>query len=376
MIEQQIRDLFAETAGREPPTRSQVDLHLARRQGRTRLRWRRAIVAGGSLLAGAAVTALLVAWVPGRTGPGPGPANPGPPAPSEFSALITNLSFGWLPPGMSIDQGGVVPTEAFQDVRSSSGSGGWGVYVFSRGRCHVTRSARRLACPPDPPGGTNSVVLTGAAPSVAGHRAFWSARELVWEYAPGGWAQLMGPVGEGQTLRNLPALRATAYKIAANLHVGPDTPHLIFAERFPGLKGHWRFTELHYFADRGTLKATQFILLSEASRLLRLAGGSALWTNAAYVIGDRALHDSTCSPGDPNTQSTRVIINGYHMWVKRGTTVGSVAEQGICGAHAGGLSFGIQEFGPHPAVGVTRFFRDHVRLLGGNLAHWTQDPLG
>ncbi len=126
MIEQQIRDLFAETAGREPPAPAQVDLHLARRQGRARLRWRRAIVAGGSLLAAAAVTALLVAVVPGRTGAGPGPANPGPPAPSQFSPLITNLSFGWLPPGMSIEQGGVVPTEAFQDVELVQWLGGLG----------------------------------------------------------------------------------------------------------------------------------------------------------------------------------------------------------------------------------------------------------
>ena len=127
MIEQQIRDLFAETAGREPPAPAQVDLHLARRQGRTRLRRRRAIVAGSSLLAAAAVAALLVAVVPGRTGAGPGPANPGPPAPSQFSPLITNLSFGWLPPGTSVQQGGVVPTEAFADTGSPTHTlPGWG----------------------------------------------------------------------------------------------------------------------------------------------------------------------------------------------------------------------------------------------------------
>jgi hypothetical protein len=210
---------------------------------------------------------------------------------------------------------------------------------------------------------------------VAGHRAFWSTRELVWEYAPGGWAQLMGPVAEGQTLRHDPALRTTAFRIAANLHVGPDTPHLKFAERFPGLKGQSRFTDLHYFADRGTLQATQFILLNEGSRFLRHVGDSGVWTNAAYVIGERAPHNGTCSPGDPNTQSTRVIINGYHMWVKRGTS-GVLAKQEICGAHAGGLWFDIQEFGSHPSIGVTKLFRDHVHLLGRNPASWTQDPLG
>ena len=71
-----------------------------------------------------------------------------------------------------------------------------------------------------------------------------------------------------------------------------------------------------------------------------------------------------------------MIINGYHMWVKRGTTAGSLAKQEICGAHAGGLWFDIQEFGSHPAVGVTQLFRDHVQLLGRNPANWTQDPLG
>jgi len=273
---------------------------------------------------------------------------------------------------MSIDQGGVVPTEAFQDVRSSSS--GWGVYVFSRGRCHVTRSARLLACPPDPPGGTNSVVLSGPAPSVAGRRAFWSARELVWEYAPGGWAQLMGPVAEGQTLRNIPALRATAFRIAVNLHVGPDTPHLIFAERFPGLKGHWRITELHYFPDHGTLQATQFILLSEASRLLRLAGDSDFWTNAAYVLGSRALRDSTCSPGEASTTGTEVI-NGFRVVLKHETVDGESAHD-LCTAHAGGLAFSLQAFGPQTVVDVVPFFRHHVQLLGRNPAHWTQDPLG
>jgi hypothetical protein len=59
MIESQVRALFAEIADSEP-ARSQVDIQLARRQGRARLRWRRACVAGASVLATAAVAVLAV----------------------------------------------------------------------------------------------------------------------------------------------------------------------------------------------------------------------------------------------------------------------------------------------------------------------------
>ena len=45
MIESQIRALFTEIAHGEPAP-SQVDIQLARRRGRARLRWRRACVAG------------------------------------------------------------------------------------------------------------------------------------------------------------------------------------------------------------------------------------------------------------------------------------------------------------------------------------------
>ena len=68
MIEQQIRDLFAETAGREPPAPAQVDLQAARRRGRAMLRWRRAGLAGASVLV-AALVATLVVVVP--AGPAP-----------------------------------------------------------------------------------------------------------------------------------------------------------------------------------------------------------------------------------------------------------------------------------------------------------------
>ncbi len=68
MIESQIRALFNQIADAEPGP-SRVDIQLARRGGRARLRWRRACVAGTSVLATAAVAALAVAAGPARCWP-------------------------------------------------------------------------------------------------------------------------------------------------------------------------------------------------------------------------------------------------------------------------------------------------------------------
>jgi hypothetical protein len=373
MIEQQIRDLFAETADGEPDS-SQIDIQAARHRGRNRLRWRRASLAGATALV-TAVVATLVVVVPAQTAPRPAAADPA--APAEFSPLVTNLSFGWLPRGVSIQQGGFLPTEVFAQAGTASEPiGGWSIYVYARGRCHLTGSAQALTCSVPGVPGSDTEQISAPAPPVAGRRAFWAGRILVWQYARGGWALLGTPAGDYAALRHDPALQRSAIRIAAHLHTGADTPHLIFAERFTNLTGRWRITDLHYFAGQGTLQATQFTLLSETSRFLPHVGDLGIWTNAAYVIGKQATSSGTCSPDDPSTQNTREIINGYHMVLKRGHASKNIPRQELCGAHAGGLWFDLQEFGPHPSIGVVRLFRHHVQLLGRNPAHWTQDPLG
>jgi hypothetical protein len=37
------------------------------------------------------------------------------------------------------------------------------------------------------------------------------------------------------------------------------------------------------------------------------------------------------------------------------------------------LAVYIAEYGAHP-IGVTSLFKDHLRLLGGDPAHWTRRP--
>jgi hypothetical protein len=49
--------------------------------------------------------------------------------------------------------------------------------------------------------------------------------------------------------------------------------------------------------------------------------------------------------------------------------------QEVCAAHADGLSVDIEEFGPHPSIGVASLFK-HLRLLGTNPANWTSNPIG
>jgi hypothetical protein len=369
MIEQQIRDLFAETADREPPASSQVDLHRARRQGRARLRWRRASLAGASALAAAAVAALFVVVVPSGRGHSPAPA--GPAAPRQFNPLVTNLSFGWLPAGLTIGQGLTEPTVVLQGL--GAGIPSWTAEAYARGQCHLTGSAGGLKC-----AGRNgsSLRFDAPAPDVNGHRAFWAGANLAWEYARGGWAYLNIPVQDYATLKNKPALEHQALRMAANLRIGGSSAPLAFPAKFTGLTGHWRIAELNYFAEDGVLQTQEFTLISDASRFLPHVGDLGVWTNAAYVIGNPATSSGTCSPDDPATQNTREIINGYHMVLKLGHAAKNIPRQELCGAHAGGLWFDIEEFGSRPPIGVTKLFRDHVHLLGRNPADWTQNPVG
>jgi hypothetical protein len=372
MTESQIRALFAEEADGELAP-SQVD-QIARRRGRARLRWRRAGRAGASALAAAAVAALLVGVVgvnPAR--PGSNPAAAGPAAPRQFDPLITNVSFGFLPAGESIQQGGVVPTEAFADAAASaSDMGGWSAYVYAQGRCHLTVHASNLSCPgPDLTGAT--VRLSGPAPAVGGHRAFWARSGLVWQYARGGWAFLDGSV-PSNTLQHDPHLRHLAIRIATHLRIGAATPHLVFPAEFSRLNSQWRVGETHYFAEAGALQVHEYTLLSGTSRFLPHVGDTGIWTNGVYVMGQKAPSNGTCNAHDPSTRNHSEIINGFRVVVKHGA-IGGVTEQELCSAHADRLYFDIQEFGSHPATGVAALFRHHVQLLGPNSAKWTENPI-
>jgi len=364
MIESQIRAMFAQIADGEPAS-SRVDPQQAGRRGRARLRWRRACVAGTS---GLAVAAAALAVVMGPARPGPGPAPAGPAAPRQFNPLVPYASFGWLPAGESLIEGGITPAESYMDAGQTGPE--WTLAVYARGQCHLTDSASVLNCP------GAKLPLSQRAPDVAGHRAFWTSPGLTWQYARGGWAQMTIPAPNlSAVLHNKDGLAGTALKIAA--HVRYDaTTRLIFAARLAGLPGQWQVHNISYYVpDGGRLSAEQYMLTTGRSRFHPHVGDEGVWTDAPYIIVRPAPAHGTCSPHDPSSQNTSEIINGYRVVVKRSHR-GGLPVQELCGAHADGLWFDIQVFGAHPSIDVATLFKDHMRLLGTSPANWTTSPIG
>ena len=364
MSESQIRALFAQIAAGEPAG-SRVDAQAAYRRGRARLRRRRAWLAGTTLLAAATVTALAVAVVPAR--PHPGPPATGPAAPRQFSPLVPYLSFGWLPAGQSLIEGGITPTSSFMDA-GPSGDPWWTLAVYARGQCHLTGPASVLNCP------GAKLPISQRAPDVAGHRAFWGSPFLVWQYARGGWARMSIPAPNlSAVLHSKQGLAGTALKIAS--HARYDVPtRLVFPARFSGLPSQWQVHNISYYVpDGGLLRADEYMLTTGSSRFHPHVGDTGVWTDAPYIIARPAPRKGTCSPQDRG--STREIIDGYRVVLKR-YHLGGLPVQELCGAHADGLWFDIQVFGAHPGIDVATLFRDHMRLLGTNPANWTTNPIG
>jgi hypothetical protein len=323
----------------------------------------------------ATLTVAAAATVALGMAPASSSASPaaGPPAPHQFDPLITNVSFGFLPAGESVQQGGVQQSVAFVTAGRTTGGIGWQASAFAQGRCHLTSHDSKLSCPAPALNGTTAQ-LTGPAPSVNGRRAFWAGPGLVWEYAGGGWALLIAPVPSSSMLQHDPQMRRLALRVARHFQVGAGTPQLVFPAQFSGLNSQWRVTDVHYYAESGALEAQQYTLLSGSSQFLPHVGDLGVWTNAAYVMGHKAPSGGTCVPNDPSTRNRKEIINGFHVVVKHGTVSGET-EQELCSAHADGLWFDIEEFGAHPTAGVVPLFRHHVQLLGPSPANWTRNPL-
>jgi hypothetical protein len=368
MIESQVRALFTAIASSEPDA-SQVDTQLAHRRGRARLRWRRAGVAGAPLVAAVAVAAVVLA-VGAAAPPRPsGPASSGPSAPRQFSPLTPYLSFGWLPAGISPVQGGMSKHLVWLTAaRKLDAPYDWELSVYTAGTCHLSGStARELNCtaPED-----NTIRLTGRAPSLRGHRAFWAGTwdtpSLAWQYARNGWAEMALPFYPNNSAKQA-AARRDAIKIASQIRYGAATPPLLFPIQLTHLPSRWRVSSVTYVPDAGVLRASSYALGAGPPNL-GADGGLVYETGLPYfdVNPPSFYGNPPCYRGERGSK----IINGYQV------VVTNVIKEQLCAPRARGLIVVISEFGAQPAISVNSLFGRHLRLLGPNPANWTSKPIG
>jgi hypothetical protein len=389
MIESQVRALFTAIASSEPGA-SQVDTQLAHRRGRARLRWRRAGVAGTPVVAAVAITAVVLAVGAAAPHRHTGPVTSGPSAPRQFSVLTPYLSFGWLPAGISMVEGGTGRQMVWLNAAPKLDSPlEWSVTVDAAGKCHLTTapSGTRTSTAPQPgpsiPAGAKElkcstpaqkgypIQITGRAPAVGGHRAFWGGAKLylVWQYAHNGWAEMTLPFILHNPAKQAAAQR-DAVKIASQIRYGAATPPLLFPVQLTHLPSRWQVSSVAYWPHGKVLRARSYALGAGPPNL-GFDGGLQYETGLPYFTIDPATRRTNDCYVDPH-RSTREIINGYRVVV---TDDRIPNRHDLCAGDAHGLSVYISEFGAHPAMSVADVF-GHMRLLGSNPAHWTSEPIG
>jgi hypothetical protein len=369
MDEAKIRGLLELAAGGEERP-SRVDVEFARGQGRRKLRWRRASLAGASA---AAVVAVAVAVaVPGSGGVahggaphghGKAPETHGPvAAPSRFDPLRPYATFGWLPAGESLAQG----TTSTNDVDLTAGTGpAWELKVYAAGFCGLTSGQvlRRLGLHQQPQldcsksvNGAVYQVTSVAAARVDGHTAFWTANQtyLIWQYANHGWAALTSPIRDASSV---------ALKVARRVRYGAAGPPIKFQVQSVNTPREWTILLVRFWRDAGVLRGYQYVV----GRTDLDAVGAIFSAAPATVI-------SSCYPGK---HSPRETINGYQVVVNHyPASNGSPPGLRVCAPDADGVSVIISTSGSHASPDAVTIFRRHIRILGTNPANWTTEPLG
>jgi hypothetical protein len=351
----------------EAPPPSRVDIGLAQRQGRGRLRWRRAGVPGASALAVVAIIGVfaggLIPAGPRSSGPPrPAASRPGGPAgplaaPAAFNPLIPYAAFGWLPPAHVFQTGGTSPAVDYLTAGRKSVTD-LSLSVYSAGRCNLSaaqvlqqlQQSGRAGLNCGTSDGGTYLPITTAAGTVDGQPAFWTKGYLAWPYARGGWATLEGALARPDML-----------KVAGAVRFGPRVmPAIAFPVQLTGVLATWRLHaadgSVAFMPYRGVLRANQWYL----------SHGKAEAMISEYV--DPA-------PGNGHCPAPNRTVGGYRVNVSSNPAVrGNPPGQQLC-AHADGLSVDIVINGwTVPNVGGV--FAHDTRLLGPDPANWTTRPLG
>jgi hypothetical protein len=385
--ESDLRVLFKRQAASELPP-AHINIPAARRTGRARLLRRRAGVFGTPVLAAAAVIAVVLLTGLFAAGPRqPSNTTGNPAAPKLFNPLVPYATVTWYPYRPSLLGGSDLHTALTLTASSRSPAEATEVVLYAAGWC--TLQSASLSCGSTAAGTRAQMTVSGPAPDVQGHAAYWTryaggnlarlrplagTREtLAFQYARGGWA-LVESTGTPADLLS----------IAASVRYG-QTSHLRFPFRLTGLPQAWSEVLLAQFtrAGPGAQAPTedQLVLGSPATRPgtaphdtltiytnTRTAQGPQCSTSTRAVTGPDKGQTRTSPPASCPSQ----VINGYRVFLN---TPPSPGKQTLFAPDAGGLYLYEQTTVPDAPLSPSSVLAHHLQLLGPDPANWTTAPV-
>ncbi len=422
MDENGLRALLDQVSDDElPPVR--VNIELATRKGRRKVRWRHRYLPSAAPLAAAAAVALIVGLLSAtgadlhrNNASSPGAALPT--VTDQFSVLESDASFGWLPAGFSAS--GLSNQESLNPgqltLNASDGKRALIVVLFAAGQCELRRErflGSGLSCNGPSTGWSGFFTVKGPAADVNGSPAYWGTDRtwLFWEYGQDAWAFVTpeprcprsgdrpcaaAPVswtgrsasGKSPAIYPSPATQAIMYHVAQRIQYG-DNSQVRYGFTITGLPESW--------------------LVPRSVTINNVAWIDGVLVNVAWEAGPKmdppplsitveptGLSRNACAAvlsstiGYPSHRYGHVMIDGVRALVSvqgTGANVDTHVEAETVCTHVDGLwveigldlSTQIWPFIPLPGggqVGDMQTLVSHLHLLGPDLARWATSPIG
>jgi hypothetical protein len=382
VLESDLRELFDLQAATElPPV--PVSIPAARRIARARLVRRRAAAFGTPVLAAGAVVAVVLASLyaagPGRPAIGSGV----PVAPKLFNPLVPYATATWYPYRPTLV--GVSDWHTALLLRASSRAPAQSteVALYPAGWCTLRSS--RLSCGSTAAGTRAELTVTGHAPDVQGHAAYWTrfaggdlvalrppsggAEMVAFQYARGGWA-----VAEST------GTLADVLRVASSLRYGQASP-LRFPFRLTGLPSVWSEVLFAAFTRAEGAHATAagaLVLGSPATRPGTTARDALTLLASSRTEPSPHCRTSSAVVGHgPSGAASRpvpcpsTLIHGYRVYLNSPPVPG---KQTLFTPDADGLYVYENTIGPDAPLSPAEVFAHHLELLGPNAANWTTTP--
>jgi hypothetical protein len=381
--ESDLRVLFKRQAASELPP-APISIPAARRIGRTRLLRRRAGTFGSPVLAAAVVVAVVLLAGLFAAGPRPpAPAPGGPAAPRLFNPLVPYATVTWYPYRPSLVGGSDIHTALILRASSRSPAEATEVVLYAAGWC--TLQSTSLSCGSAPAGTRAEMTVSGQAPDVQGHAAYWTRyaggdlkrfralagipETLAFQYALGGWAVVESTGTPADLLR-----------VAASVRYG-QTSALQFPFRLTGLPRAWSTVLLAQFTRPGPgargPSADLLLLGSPATRPGTAPHDTLTVLTSTQTIRPPQCRTSTVQVGQasPTSQVSQPgpcpskVINGYRVFLNSPPIRG---QQTLFAPDADGLYLYEQTTGP--PLSPASVLAHHLQLLGPDPANWTTAP--